>query len=352
MPAALRVQHYRQPQRFTLDSFVCGPESLLPFRVAQAVATSPGTVYNPVYFHSGPGLGKTHLLRAIAQRLVQRPDMHRVLYVAAETFLQELTTSIRQHTAEAFRARYRAAGALLIDDVADLAGRGAALDDLAQTIDALHDAGRQVVVSGEGDPATLKGLPDSLRSRFASGLVVRIGKPSLRTRLALARTFATALQTCFTEEALQVLAYRAVGGVNEVETAVRRCAHLVPRGTVVDATMVTTVLRDLLHQAQNAPVRTDIETVLRAVCDEFGVTKDALLSKNRDGTVSQARQVGMYLLREDAGLSVACIGREMERDHSTVLHGCGRIESAIAAVDESMLSTLSAVRANILDTLA
>jgi len=341
-----------QPPRYSFASFVYGPESLLAYRAAFTVASTPGTVYNPLYIQSAPGMGKTHLLKAIAQQLAQRADLSNVLYVPAETLCQELTTSIRQRRSDAFRERYRSAGALLIDDLAVLAGRTAVLEDLTYTIDALREDGRQVVVSGEADPATIKGLPDRLRSRLASGLVVRIGKPSLRTRLALARNFATYTQTWFTEEALHVLAHRTAGGVNELETAVRRCAHLAPRGTVVGATMVRTVLSDLLRQAQNAPVRGDVDTILRAVCAEFGVTKDDLLSKKREATISQARQIAMYLLREDAGLTVARIGRELERDHSTVLHGCGRIETAIAKNDESIISAISAVRENLLDALA
>lgn len=341
-----------QPPRYSFASFVYGPESLLAYRAACSVANNPGTVYNPLYIQSAPGMGKTHLLKAIAQQLSQRSDIQNVLYVPAETLSQELTTSIRQRRSEAFRERYRSCSALLIDDLMVLAGRTAVLEDLTHTIDTLRENGRQVVVSGESDPAMIKGLPERLRSRLASGLVVRIGKPSLRTRIALARTFAAYTQTWFTEEALHLLAHRTAGGVNELETAVRRCAHLAPRGSVVGASMVRTVLSDLLRQAQNAPVRGDVDTILRAVCAEFGVTKDDLLSKKREATISQARQIAMYLLREDAGLTVARIGRELERDHSTVLHGCGRIETAIADSDESIIQAISAVRENLLDALA
>jgi len=341
-----------QPPRYSFASFVFGPESLLAYRAACTVANAPGTTFNPLYLQSSPGMGKTHLLKAIAQHLSLRPDMPNVIYVPAETLSQELTTGIRQRRSEAVRDRYRSASALLIDDLAVLAGRTAVLEDLTCTIDVLRESNRQVVISGESDPAMIKGLPDRLRSRLLSGMVVRIGKPSLRTRLALARTFASHTQTWFTEEALHLLAHRTAGGVNELETAVRRCAHLAPRGTVVAANLVKTVLSDLLRQAQNAPVHGDVQTILSAVCAEFGVSKDDLLSKKREAQISQARQIAMFLLREDAGLTVARIGRELERDHSTVLHGCKRIESATASNDESIISAISAVRENLLDALA
>jgi chromosomal replication initiator protein len=340
-----------QPPRYSFSSFVYGPESLLAYRAAFAAASTPAEMYNPLYIQSAPGMGKTHLLKAIAQHLNLRPDMHNVIYVPAETLSQELTASIRQRRSEAFRDRYRTADALLIDDLPVLAGRTAVLEDLTYTIDALRENGKQVVVSGENDITMLKGLPDRLRSRLISGLVVKIGKPSLRTRLVLARAFASYTQTWFTAEALHLLAYRTAGGVNELETAIRRCAHLAPHGTVVGAAVVRGVLSDLLRQAQNAPVRGDVDTILRAVCAEFGVTKDDLLSKKREATISQARQITMYLLREDAGLTVARIGRELERDHSTVLHGCKRIESSIVTTDDSILSAISAVRENLLDAL-
>jgi chromosomal replication initiator protein len=341
-----------QPPRYSFVSFVVGPESLLAYRAAMAAAKTPGTTFNPLYLQSPPGMGKTHLLKAIAQHLSQQPSTQNVIYVPAETLSQELTNGIRQRRTEAIRDRYRSAGALLIDDLGVLAGRAAVLEDLAPTIDALCESGRQVVMSGESDPAMIKGLPDRLRARLLSGTVVRIGKPSLRTRVILARSFASHTQTWFTEEALHLLAHRTAGGVNELETAVRRCAHLATRGTVVGAGMVKVVLSDLLRQAQNAPVRGDIETILRAVCAEFGVTKDDLLSKKREATISQARQIAMFLLREDAGLTVARIGRELERDHSTVLHGCKRIEGATSSNDESIISAISAVRENLLDALA
>jgi chromosomal replication initiator protein len=340
-----------QPPRYSFASFVFGPESLLAYRSAMAAATAPGTTFNPLYLQSAPGMGKTHLLKAIAQHLSQQ-GVQNVICVPAETLSQELTAGIRQHRSEAVRERYRNAGALLVDDLTGLSGRMAVLEDLTFTIDALRDAGRQVVLSGDCEPAMIKDLPDRLRSRLLSGLTVRIGKPSLRTRLILARTFASYTHTWFTEEALHLLAHRTAGGVNELEVAVRRCAHLAPRGSVVGAAMVKTVLCNLLRQAQNAPVRGDVETILRAVCAEFGVSKEDLLSKKREATISQARQISMFLLREDAGLTVARIGRELERDHSTILHGCKRIEAATTSNDESIISAISAVRENLLDALA
>ncbi len=340
-----------QPPRYSFASFVYGPESLLAYRAASVAAGSPGDTYNPLYIQSAPGMGKTHLLKAIAQHLALRPDMRQVIYVPAETLSQELTSSIRQRRSEAFRDRYRAADALLIDDFPVLAGRAAVLEELTLTLDALRERGKQVVMSGENDLTQLKGLPERLRSRLLSGLMVKIGKPSHRTRLILAQAFAASTQAWFTAEALHLLAYRTVGGVNELETAVRRCAHQAPHGEMVSADLVREVLSTLLRQAQNGPVHSDVDTILRAVCTEFGVTKDDLLSKKREATISHARQITMYLLREDAGLSVARIGRELERDHSTVLHGCKRIDSSLVTSDDSVLSAISAVRENLLDAL-
>jgi len=341
-----------QPPRYSFSAFVYGPESLLAFRAASVAANSPGEIYNPLYIQSAPGMGKTHLLKAIAQQLALRSDMPNVIYVPAEILSQELTASIRQRRTEAVRDRYRSADALLIDDVPVLAGRAAVLEELTATIDAVRERGKQVVLSGENDLTTLKGIPDRLRSRLLSGLVVKIGKPSLRTRLILAQAFAATTHAWFTAEALHVLAYRTVGGANELEIAIRRCAHLAPQGSMVSADVVREVLSTLLRQAQNAPVRSDADTILGAVCAEFGITKDDLLSKKREATISHARQITMYLLREDAGLSVARIGRELERDHSTVLHGCKRIDTSLVSSDDAVASAISAVRENLLDALA
>jgi len=166
------------------------------------------------------------------------------------------------------------------------------------------------------------------------------------------RTFASYTESWFSEEALHLLAYHATGGIGQLEIAVRRCALVAGRGNVVDAMLAKHVSHDLLRQAHDAPVPSHTGAVLRAVCAEYGMSSDRLLSTDRRATVTQARQISMLLLREDAGLTVACIGRVLGRDHSTVLHGCKCIQTAIARGDEPIVAALAGVRQHLLDALA
>ena len=331
-----------RPPRASFASFIYGAESLIAYRAASMAARHPGAA-SPLTIHGAAGLGKTHLLRAIAGHLAEDGSGRAVCYVQAEVLAREVTAGVQRRRGDAVRGRYARADALLIDDLTALAGSTALLEDVAAIIDAVQGRGGQVVASGVGDPALIKGLPARLRACLCAGLVVRLGRLGLRTRLALARTLVGNTPVRFTEEALHALAHRA-SGAGELEAAIRRCATDAPRGSVVDAGLAVSVVCALARRAQDAPARCGVDDVVRAAGDAFGVERDGLLSVGRTATVVHARQVTMYLLHVDAGLTFAQIGRALARDHSTVLHGYGRIATAIAAGDAACGEAVAAVR--------
>ena len=338
------------PPRASFASFIYGPESLIAYRAARLAAWHPGAA-SPLTIHGAAGLGKTHLLRAIARQLAEDGSGRAVRYVPAEDLGRDMMTGVRRRTGDTVRGRYARADALLIDDLTALAGSAALLEEVAAVIDAVQGRGGQVVASGAGDPALIKGLPARLRACLCAGLVVRLGPPGLRTRLALARAVAGDTPVRFTEEALHTLAYRA-GGAGELEAAIRRCVGAAPRGGMVDADLAVSVVRALARRAQDAPARCGVDSVLGAAADAFGVTRHALLSVGRTATVVQARQIAMYLLHVDAGLTFAQIGRALARDHSTVLHGYGRITAALAAGDPAIGEAVAVVREALRDAVA
>src|ERR687886_165007 len=291
-PEPAAVSTPSTPQTFR--TFVTGPQNALAYNVALTVARTPGSVYNPLYLSGGPGLGKSHLLQAIGAYLTPRLNGAEVIVLSGAAFAQEFAAHLRQGHMLAFRRRYRRAGALLLDDIALLAGHDAAAEELVHTLDALREAERQIVLADEQEPGAVRGLSDRLRSRLEASLVVTLGAPDEATRLAIL-----------------------------VAAEINRAARQ-PRG------------------------RARVEAVLQAICDYYGVSRPMLLSKSREMTVAQARQVAMYLLREDAGLTATQVGQELGRDHSTVLHGHARIASALESGDAIMTVVLDSIRKSVL----
>src|ERR671930_411096 len=284
-PQPAAVSTPSTPQTFR--TFVTGPQNALAYNVALTVARTPGSVYNPLYLSGGPGLGKSHLLQAIGAYLVPRLHGAEVIVVSADAFAQEFAAHLRQGHMLAFRRRYRRAGALLLDEIALLAGRDAAAEELVHTLDALREAERQIVLADEQEPGAVP------------------------------------------EASLAALAARVRGSVRDLEAALASLSAAAAPGSPATAALATQVAAEVNRAARQPRGRARVEAVLQAICDYYGVSRPMLLSKSREMTVAQARQVAMYLLREDAGLTATQVGQELERDHSTVLHGHARIAHAL-----------------------
>jgi chromosomal replication initiator protein len=339
----------------TFRTFVTGPQNALAYNAALTVARTPGAVYNPLYLTSGPGLGKSHLLRAIAAYLRPRLNGAEVIVVGGDAFAQDFVTHLRRGHMLAFRRRYRRAGALLIDGVAVLAGRETAAEELVHTIDALREANRQIVIADEQRPAAMRGLPERLRSRLGASLIVALGSPDEATRLAILRqkyahwSGAHAERGGVSEDALAALAGRVRGSVRDLEAALARLtAEAAARGTMATPPLAVQVAAEINRAARQPRGRARVEAVIQAVCDYYGLSRSVLLGKSREMTVAQARQVAMYLLREDAGLTATQVGQELGRDHSTVLHGHARIATALNSGDTLMSVVLDSIRKSVL----
>ena len=344
-PAAVSTPH-------TFRTFVTGPPNAVAYNAALSVARSPGNVYNPLYLSSGPGLGKSHLLHAIGAYLAPRLNGAEVIVVSAEVFCREFGAQLRQGHMLVFRRRYRRAGALLLDDVALLAGRDAAAEELVHTLDALREANRQIVVADEQGPSAVRGLSDRLRSRLEASLVMTLGAPDEATRCAILRQKlrqeGAGARGRVPEEALAALGARVRGSVRDLEAALASLSAMAAHGSPTTAALAAQVAAEINRAARQPRGRTQVEAVLQAICDYYGVSRPVLVSKSREMTVAQARQVAMYLLREDAGLTATQVGQELARDHSTVLHGHARIASALEGGDAIMTVVLDSIRKSVL----
>jgi chromosomal replication initiator protein len=313
----------------TFARFVIGPGNRMAHAAALAVAELPGEAYNPLFLHGPPGLGKSHLLGAIVNYLAeQRPDLI-VHYTTAERFTSEFVTALRRDGPERFKERYRNVGALLIDDVQVIEGKPHTQEEFLHTFNALHGAGKQIVLSSDRPPQALAELAERLRDRFAWGLTVEISQPDLPTRLALLWRMVSERPIDLVDpSALATLARGAPTNVRGLEGAMTRVAAL---GSLLREPLTESLVGRALQRAPELAraerPRPTIAAVQEAVAASFGVTRGELLSSARTARIARARQVAMYLSRELVGSSMPLIGKAFNRDHTTVLHAIRTVQA-------------------------
>jgi chromosomal replication initiator protein len=307
--------------RYTFDTFVVGGGNRLAHAAAQAVAEHVATRYNPLFIYGGVGLGKTHLLHAIGHGTVARGL--KVVLVSSEKFTNDLVNAIRTHGTDEFRAVYRAADVLLIDDIHFIAGKESTQEEFFHTFNALHGADRQIVLTSDRPPHAIATLEDRLRSRFQWGLQVDVAPPDLETRMAILRAKADRHGQALSDGVIELIANTVQHNIRELEGALNRvlayaqCHHLAVTVEVARRALAELMLR-------REPPST--ATVLRVVAEYYGLSQEELLSRNRANKVSEPRQVAMYLLREETDASFPAIGEALGgRDHTTVLHGYEKI---------------------------
>ena len=313
------------------------------FAAAQEVVSAAGERYNPLFIYGGVGLGKTHLLHAIGHQLIAQGL--RVAYVTAERFTNEIVEAIRRRATQQFRDRYRSVDALLMDDVQFIAGRESTEEEFFHTFNWLHEADKQIVLTSDRPPRAMRHLHDRLRSRFEWGLLADIQPPDFENRLDILRAKARALGVAAPEEALIRLAHPACDSIRELEGELTRAlAYAQMLGQPLDAETVTRALSPM-REEQRASRPVDAQAVLAAVSQRFAVSTEALLSKSRERQTAWARQVAMYLLREETSASLFQIGDQVGgRDHTTVMHGCATVTQRMAS-DPRARADVAAARA-------
>ena len=330
--------------KLTFEQFVIGDSNRLAHAAALTVAEMPAQAYNPLFICGPPGVGKTHLLSAIAKLLVSYNPSLTVRCTTGEAFTNEFIESLSGRRTEEFKSRFRDIDVLLLDDVQFLERKAKTEEELFHTFNALHDGGRQIVLSSDRPPNDLQALEDRLRERFAAGLVADIGPPDLATRLTILRKRAQHDGVQLEDEhALHAIAERITGNVRALEGAlIRVVAFSSLTGRPLSAELASEVLDKLYprsaHSARGgAGSISEIQTV---VGKHFGITEQELLSSSRSARVAWPRQLAMYLARELTGESLPAIGRLFGgRDHTTVMHACRRASARIdddAAVREAV----------------
>lgn len=315
--------------RYIFDTFVVGSGNRLAHAAAQAVVERPARAYNPLFLYGGVGLGKTHLLHAIGNACQERGLS--VLYVSSEEFTNDLINAIRTHTTPAFREKYRSIDVLLIDDIQFIAGKESTQEEFFHTFNHLHGQDKQIILSSDRPPKSLVTLEERLRSRFEWGLTADIQPPDLETRLAILRSKAERNGRYVPDEILNMIANRVQSNIRELEGALNRVmAFSELSGMPVTAQMAEMALADFL------PPRSDVrpERVLDLVARSFNTSTEKLLGRDRSREIALPRQIAMYLLREEANVSLPQIGQALGgRDHTTVMYAIEKVSDLLERDD-------------------
>lgn len=316
----------------TFSNFAVSTTNQMAYAAATAVAKNPGTAYNPLFFYGGVGVGKTHLMHAIAnQLLAARPDM-RVVYCMGEEFLNEIVEAIQTKSARQFKQKYRSAQLLLVDDVQFIAGKQTAQEEFFHTFNAVHREGGQVVLTSDRAPNEISRLEDRLRSRFEGGLTVDVGAPDFELRVAIANIKATAMGLPVPPEAAQLIAAN-ITDTRAIEGFLRRLTtEVATRRISVTPELVSSLLniKKPANGSSNGtaiPVRrVGMQEVLEFVATYFNIKTTALKGPKRDRPIARPRQIFMYLCRTELGLTHEDIGGALGgRDHTTIMHGVDTI---------------------------
>jgi chromosomal replication initiator protein len=320
--------------RYTFSTFVVGSNNRLAHAAALSVAERPGHSYNPLFLYGGSGLGKTHLMHAIGHAVMSRHPRKRVMYATSEKFTNEFINSIRTQRTEDFRERYRRIDVLLIDDIQFIAGKEGTQDEFFHTFNAIHEEGKQIVLSSDRPPKAIASLEERLRSRFEWGLTADISQPDLETRIAILRTKAEAQSAAVPPPVIDFLAQRIVSNVRELEGALTR---IVAYATLNAVPITTELAQQMLQHLLQNPRRQTLspEKIVEVVARYYQVPVEQLRGKARDKQIVLPRQVAMFLMREETEAPLLRIGEALGgRDHSTVLHGCEKIEREMGENDD------------------
>lgn len=310
--------------RSNFENFIAGKSNDMARAAAQQVAAHPGKSYNPLFIHGGVGLGKTHLMHAIGNAMLQNNPAARIVYLTSERFVNELVRSLQTNTINEFKRHYRSVDALMIDDIQFFVGKDRSQEEFFHTFNALVDGGQQIVMTSDRFPKEIEGLEERLKSRFGWGLTVQVEPPELETRVAILVRKADDTGVALPQDIAFFIAQKIRGNVRELEGALRKViAHAGFKGQPITADLARDALRDVL--AMQARL-ISIDNIQRTVAEYYKIKMAELLSPRRNRSVARPRQMAMALSKQLTSHSLPEIGEAFGgRDHTTVLHGCRKI---------------------------
>lgn len=335
--------------KYTFKSFITGTKNRLAFAAAQAVADSPGSLYNPLYLYGGVGLGKTHIMQAVGNAVIENDPSKKVLYVACENFLNEFVAAIKKGNPDSFKKKYRNIDVFLVDDIQFIGGRDGVQEEFFHTFNALHQAGKQIVMTSDKRPGEIKGLEERLQSRFSMGMVTDIQLPDQSTRLAILQTKCQEKGISLPDHILKFISEEVETNIRELEGALTTLvAHLHTQGGELSINNARAMLHGIISQ-HSTPRKSKVDVLSEIICNQYGVKREELLSAVRQREIVRPRQVLMYLLKHEVGMTYPMIGREIGgRDHSTVMHGVDKITTELKK-NPTLLEELQVIKSAFYD---
>ena len=327
--------------KYTFESFVIGPSNQFAQAAAKAVADAPGRTYNPLFIYGGVGLGKTHLITAIGNAVIDKSRDVTVLYVSAEQFTNEVVSAIRHEKMGELKEKYRNTDLLLLDDIHFIANKTQTQEEFFHTFNALYEKQKQIVISSDRPPKEIGAVTDRLRSRFSMGLIADIQPPEIETKMAILLKKAEIEKIKVSEEVAYYLASKVKSNVRELEGClIRLGAQASLTGKPIDKEMAKSTLRDLIEEDEK-PLTIDV--IQKTVCEHLNLKLSDIKAKKRTKEIALPRQIAMYLSKQLTALSLSDIGKNFGgKDHATVIYACKQIEDK-RAKDESfnrMIETL------------
>ncbi len=332
--------------RYTFENFVVGPFNELPQAAAWAATKNPGLVYNPLFIYGGVGLGKTHLLQAIGNEIVKNFPKRRVRYIPCEKFTSGIINSIRNHSVEGFKSKYRAIDILIIDDVQFLAGKEKTQEEFFHIFNTLYEKNKQIILSSDRSPKAIPALTERLRSRFEGGMIADISLPDFETRIAILKTKAREKRVDFSDEVFSYIATKIQKNIRELEGALNRLiAHQKLKKQLPDIETTKKLLKKIIV----SPVKiTTPKKIIQAVAGFYDLKERDLQNSSRKKEIVKPRQIAMYLLRETLKCSYPFIGRRFGgRDHTTAIHAHGKILKKLEK-DENLREEINLIRQRVL----
>ena len=328
---------------FTFETFVVGPSNQLACSAARAVADAPGQHYNPLFIYGSSGLGKTHLLYAIAHVIRKKNPSAKILYIKGDEFINDFVESVRSGKAGEFRVKYREADLMLVDDIQFVAGKVETQNEFFHTFNTLYESKKQIVLTSDRPPQEMALLDDRLRTRFEWGLMADVQQPVLETRVAIVKNKAANLGLILSNEVANYIANKIPSNVRQLEGTVHKIKAFHDLGIEIDQSTVDRAIQDMIRS--NEFIITP-DNIIKEVCRYFRVEEDQIRGPSRSREILNARQIAMYLIRSMTSLSLDETGKLFKRDHTTALNGITKIENRMKG-DNNFAETVKAIITNI-----
>ncbi len=332
--------------QFTFDNFVVGPSNRFAHSAAIAVSNNPGQTYNPLFIYGPPGVGKTHLLYAIANGIRRQNPGANVVYIKGDQFTIELIAAIQSGKNIEFRSKYREADLFLIDDVQFIAGKESTQEEFFHTFNKLYEEHKQIVMTSDRKPSDMLTLEDRLKSRFEWGLIADIQPPDYETRMAILKNKANQLGLELSDDVCNYIAVNITNNVRQIEGTVKKIlAYRDLNNMPLDLANISRAIDDMFKSEGNAVPTPSL--IIKQVCKFYSVDEATLRGTQKNRGITESRQMAMYLIRKLTNLSLPDIGKEFGRDHSTVLHSIRKVEAAVKAGDSNIQNNVRDITANI-----